>query len=76
MREGEEATRFSPRRHVSIVGGRSANIWQLTLARSLVPPSLIASCESASHMRQTHHLSLICCRIGSGEVTKKGKRTE
>ena len=21
--------------------------------------------------RQTHHLSLICCRIGSGEVMKK-----
>ena len=59
-------------------GGRSANIWQLT-ARSLdARPSLPRSLQVAKVPplppicgRQTHHLSLICFRIGSGEVTKE-----
>ena len=43
MRTEEEATRFAPRRHV---GGRSANIWQLTLA-----PSLVLSHPSLAHCK-------------------------
>ena len=52
MGQGEEATRFSPRRQI----GKHMAVDSSLPRRSSFPPSLIASCESASppsHMRQT-----------------------
>ena len=71
MGQGEEARCFSPRRQIGkhmAVDARSLDA-RPSLPRSLqvakVPP-LPPICG-----RQTHHLSLICFRIGSGEVTKE-----
>ena len=65
MGQGEEATRFSPRRQIDKHMAVDARSLPRSLQVAKVPP-LPPICG-----RQTHHLSLICFRIGSGEVTKE-----